>query len=118
MQELVNAISSGFGLLDLLSMLPHSVSQFELAPEKVSIAAVLSGAGSVILGKFTGSVGYITMPVNYCALFIGSLVSNWIFQGIHIPLLDADLQTPMLLSVAGMTAAALAVLMFLKPEQT
>lgn len=118
MQELVNAISSGFGLLDILSLMPHTIGQLELAPEKVSIAAILSGAGSVILGKFTGSVGYITMPVNYCALFIGSLVSNWVFQGVHIPMLDADLQTPMLLTVAGMTAAALAVLMFMKPEQT
>jgi hypothetical protein len=117
MDELITALANGFGVLDRLSFLPNPAELLSMAPEKISIAAIFSGAGSVILGKFTGSVGYITMPINYSALFIGAVLSNWAFASVRIPMLDATMQTPMLLTVAGMTVTALAVMMFTRTEQ-
>ncbi len=117
MEELVNALANGFGVLDHLSFLPNPSDLLSMAPEKVSIAAIFSGAGSVILGKFTGTVGYLTLPMNYCALFVGALLSNWAFAGVRIPMLDATLQIPMLLTIAGMTVTALAVMMFTPASQ-
>ncbi len=117
MQELVNAIGNGFGVMDVFSFMPDVASLLHMDTEKVSIAAVFSGAGSVILGKFTDSVGYLTMPMNYCALFGGALVSNWAFQNVRMPMLDATLQTPIVLTVAGMTVTALAVMLFARKEQ-
>jgi hypothetical protein len=116
MEDLVHAIVNGFGVLDQLPALPDSAKLFDMTPEKVSIAAIFSGAGSVILSKFTGSVGYITMPMNYCALFMGAMLGNWALQGVRIPMLDATFQTPMLFAVAGMMISALAILMFTKTE--
>jgi hypothetical protein len=117
MEELITAIGNGFGILDHLSFLPGPSDLLALAPEKVSIAAIFSGAGSVILGKFTGSVGYLTMPANYSALFIGAVLANWAFEGIRIPMVDATMQTPMILTFAGMTVSALAMLLFTRSEQ-
>jgi hypothetical protein len=117
MEELVTAIANGFGVLDHLPYMPDTAEILALSPEKVSIAAIFSGAGSVILGKFTGSVGYLTLPMNYCALFFGAVMGNWALSGVRIPMLDATFQTPMLFAVAGMIVTALAVLMFTKTEQ-
>jgi hypothetical protein len=56
--------------------------------------------------------------MNYCALFFGALLSNWVFQGVRIPMLDATMQTPIVLTVAGMIVTSLAVLMFTRGDQS
>jgi hypothetical protein len=117
MEELVNALNNGFGSLGHLSFLPNPARILELAPVSISLAAIFSGAGSVILGKYTGSVGYLTMPINYCVLFLGALLSNWLFEGVRLPMLDPNMQAPMVFTVAGMTVTALAMMMFVRTEQ-
>ena len=117
MQDLVTALGNGFGLFDVLGLVPEVARLFEMTPEKVAIAAIFSGAGSTILSKFTGSIGYLTMPLNFVALFVGALLSNWVSEGVRLPMMNATLQTPMILTIAGMTVTALAVMMFTKSEQ-
>ncbi len=82
-------------------------------PEAVSISTLFSGAGAVILGKFTGSVGSLTMPMNYSALFIGALMANWAFRGLDLPI-DQQLQQPMLITLGGMLIGAFSMLWWLR----
>ena len=82
----------------------------------VSISAIFSGSGAIILGKFTSNVGIITMPLNYCVLLVGALASNWAFQEATLPL-GTHLQTSIIYTVTGMTLAALSMLCFLRPER-
>jgi hypothetical protein len=102
------------GHLSFLHWLP-SLHGWALPPEALSISAVFSGAGAVVLSKFTSNVGFITMPINYCALFFGALASNYLLSGVHLPI-DPDFQAPMVLAVGGMMVTALSLMMFMKEE--
>jgi hypothetical protein len=102
------------GSLSFLSWLP-SLPEMNVSDGAVSISAAISGAGTVVLGKFTSNIGYLTMPINYCALFIGAVMANWLLSGIHLPV-DPDFQAPMIFAVAGMMITALSMMMFVKEE--
>jgi hypothetical protein len=96
--------------------LPIPERMMGLPTEAVSVSAVFSGSGTVILSKFTSNVGAITMPLNYCALFVGALFGNWLLQGTSIPLAN-HIQTSMVFAVAGMTVMALTMMCFLRSEE-
>lgn len=104
---------------DLLTIsLPSASSLFGggagyVEPEAVSLSTLFSGAGAVILGKFTGSVGALTMPMNYSALFVGALMANWAFRGLDLPM-DQHLQQPMLITLGGMLIGAFSMLWWLR----
>jgi hypothetical protein len=102
------------GNLTFLSWLP-GLPDLSVSDGAVSISAAISGAGTVILGKFTSNIGYLTMPVNYCALFIGAVIANWLLSGVHLPV-DPDFQAPMIFAVAGMMITALSMMMLVKEE--
>ena len=102
------------GSISFLGWLP-GMSWLELPREVYSISAVFSGAGAVIFSKFTSNVGFITMPINYCVLFFGALMSNWLFAGANLPI-DPDFQAPMVYAVGGMMIMALSLMMFLKEQ--
>lgn len=102
----------------LMTSLPSASGLFGggsgyVEPEAVSLSTLFSGAGAVILGKFTGSVGALTMPMNYSALFVGALMANWAFRGIHLPI-DQHLQQPMLITLGGMLIGAFSMLWWLR----
>ena len=78
-------------------------------PEAVSLSSLFSGGGAVILGKFTGSVGTLTMPINYSALFVGALAANWMFRGVHLPM-DQQIQQPLLVTLGGMLIGAFSMM--------
>ena len=107
-------------LEDLITMdLPSFADLFNtsvLPPESVSMSSLFSGAGAVILGKFTGSVGGLTMPLNYSAMFIGAIVANWFLGGIDLPM-DQKLQQPMLITLGGMLIGAFAMLWWMQSDQ-
>jgi hypothetical protein len=86
-----------------------------LPPESVSMSSLFSGAGAVILGKFTGGVGGLTMPLNYSAMFIGAIVANWFLGGIDLPM-DQELQQPMLITLGGMLIGAFAMLWWMQSD--
>jgi hypothetical protein len=88
-----------------------------LPPESVSMSSLFSGAGAVILGKFTGSVGGLTMPLNYSAMFIGAVAANWLLGGIHLPM-DQQIQQPMLITLGGMLIGAFAMMWWMQSEHS
>ena len=96
--------------------LPIPERMMGLPTEAVSVSAVFSGSGAVILGKFTSNVGAVTMPLNYCALFVGALISNWLFQGTYLPV-GNHIQTAIVFAIAGMTVMALTMMCFLRSEE-
>ncbi len=107
-------------LEDLITMdLPSFSDLFNssvLPPESVSMSSLFSSAGAVILGKFTGSVGGLTMPLNYSAMFIGAIAANWFLGGIDLPM-DHALQQPMLITLGGMLIGAFAMLWWMQSDQ-
>ncbi len=107
-------------LADLVTMDFPSPSDFInlnfLPPESVSMASLFSGAGAMILGKFTGGVGSLTLPLNYSAMFIGAIVANWLLGGIQLPM-DQQLQQPMLITLGGMLLGAFAMMWWIQSDQ-
>lgn len=102
----------------LMTGLPSASSLFDggtghVRPEAMSLSILFSGAGAVILEKFTGSVGALTMPMNYAALFVGALMANWAFSGLHLPM-DQQLQQPMLITLGGMLIGSFSMLWWLR----
>lgn len=107
-------------LADLVTMDLPSFSDFInldfLPPESVSMSSLFSGAGAMILGKFTGGVGSLTLPLNYSAMFIGAVVANWLLGGIQLPM-DQQLQQPMLITLAGMLIGAFSMMWWMQSNQ-
>jgi len=91
------------------------LDMFGLPSTTLSIAVIFSGAGLAILNRFTGDVGYITLPVNYVALLFGSLFANSCLRGIRTPF-EPTLQAPIIFAIAGMTVASL-IMMFILRRQ-
>lgn len=106
MEELVYRIA------DLFSSTPDLGSVPEQA---LPWSSVFSGVGAVILGKFTGSLGSLTLPLNYSALFIGAIMSNWLLKGLDLPI-DRAVQQPMLVTMIGMLVGAVAMIFWLQNE--
>jgi hypothetical protein len=108
-------------LQDFVTMDFPSVSElFDLSflpPESVSMSSLFSGAGAVILGKFTGGVGSLTLPLNYSAMFIGAVVANWFLGGIDLPV-EQQIQQPMLITLGGMLLGAFAMMWWIQSEHS
>ncbi len=88
-----------------------------VAPDTVSLSSLFSGAGALILGKFTGTVGSLTMPLNYSALFLSALAANWLFRGLDLPI-DQHLQQPMLVTLGGMLVGAFSMMYWMRARVT
>lgn len=88
---------------------------FGLPSTTFSIAVIFSGAGLAILNRFTGNVGYITLPINYFALLFGALLANWCLRDIRTPF-EPTLQAPIVFAIAGMTVAALVMMLVLRKQ--
>jgi MFS-type transporter involved in bile tolerance (Atg22 family) len=80
------------------------------------VTLIFSLFGTVLLGRYTTKFGHLTMPMNFCGLFIGSIVSNWALETVWLPL-EPRLQKPMVVSLCGMTIAALLMMVLLRTEQ-
>jgi hypothetical protein len=96
-----------------LNWLPDFGQFVSLPAEAFSISAIFSGAGAVILGKFTSNLGALTLPFNYVGLLIGALLANWALAGIHLPL-AGDFQAPIIFALAGMTVAGVAMIALMR----
>lgn len=102
-------------LLRISTIAPRA-SEFGTMPaDSLPLSAVSCGLGALILSKFTGNLGLLTIPVNYSALFIGAVVSNWLLHGLDLPI-DKLTAQPLLVNLVGMTIAALAMMCWLQRD--
>ena len=80
------------------------------------MSVLFSAAGAVILGKFTGTFGNLTVPLNFSALFIGTAVTNSLLNGVDIPTIQYQ-QEVLLYTVVGMITGSFGMLWFVRPER-
>jgi hypothetical protein len=103
-------------ILQQISDLVPRASEFGNMPaESLPLSTVSCGVGALILTKFTGSLGALTVPVNYSALFIGAVFSNWLLHGLDLPI-DKLTAQPLLITLSGMTIAAFSMMYWLQRE--
>jgi uncharacterized membrane protein YhhN len=87
-----------------------------LSPDMLPLTGLFALVGGLILSKFTGSIGNLTLPINVSALFIGAMGANWLLQNFKLPLSSA-VEAPLAMSVVGMTIASYIMLWWLKGDQ-
>jgi hypothetical protein len=104
-------------LMNITSFIPSVGGEPSLPDASLPISYLSSGAGALILGKFTGSVGSLTLPLNYSALLIGTVMANWLLGGIDLPL-ENQLQQPLLISTIGMVVGAFAMMCWFRNEDS
>lgn len=105
--ETIYSINSYFTTIPDLGNLP---------PESMPLSILFSLAGALILGRFTGSMGSLTFPINFSAMFIGTTLSNWLLGGVKLAAAD-PIQQPMFFSMLGMLAASLLMIRWLQRER-
>lgn len=86
-----------------------------LSPDLMPLTAMFAVIGGLILTKFTGSFGNLTLPVNCSALFIGAMGSNWMMKNVDLPI-ELTIEAPMMVSMIGMTLASLMMLWWLQGD--
>ncbi len=92
-----------------LSVLFDNLSHLRVSSEAMGMCAALSAVGAIILAKFTGSIGTITIPLNFGILLIGTVLTNGILGGIDIPSFQHS-QEALLYTVSGMISTSFAML--------
>jgi uncharacterized membrane protein YeaQ/YmgE (transglycosylase-associated protein family) len=101
---------------DLASILTVTGSS-QLSPQAFSLASIMSSAGALILGRFTGTAGALTLPMNYIILFVGAVVANWLLAGYELPL-GGDLHRLIVATVIGMFFGACTLLWLMRVDNS
>jgi hypothetical protein len=109
MEDLLISISSIFSIFGTLKDVDN------LPSELLPLTILFAGTGALILTKFTGNLGGLTLPVNASALFIGASVSNWLLQNVKLPL-ESAVEAPLAVSMIGMTLASFAMIWWLQGD--
>src|SRR5947207_1381606 len=86
-----------------------------LPVDSLPITYLVIVLGALVLCRFTGRVGALTMPLNCSVLFIGAVLSNWLLGGLDLPM-DHQLQQPLLISMIGMVAGACVMMWWLQDD--
>lgn len=102
-------------LMRIAELVPQIPGGTTIHGEALPLSYICSGAGAFILGKFTGSIGSLTVPLNCSALFIGAITANWLLAGLDLPM-DQSLDQPLLVSLLGMVVSALFMMWWFRAE--
>ena len=102
-------------LFSIQSSIPAAGEFGQVSSEALPIAIICCLLGALILTKFTGSLGNLTVAVNFSALFIGAVTSNWLFTGVDLQI-DKMVAQPVLVSSVGMTFASLVMMSWLQRD--
>ena len=86
-----------------------------LSPDLLPLTGLFAVIGGVILTKFTGSFGNLTLPMNISALFIGAMTSNWFLKNVDLPV-SSTIEAPLMVSMIGMTLASLLMMWWLQGD--
>ena len=93
-----------------------SMIRLNMSDDAVAMSVLFSAAGAVILSKFTGSLGNLTFPLNFSALFIGTALTNSLLNGVDIPTIQYQ-QEVLLFTVLGLISGSFGMLWFTGPER-
>jgi len=102
-------------LLTAFSSILPSWSAQSLPPEALPLPYLCSILGAFVLGRYTGNLGNLTMALNFCALFLGAMLSTWLFKGLELPM-DRAVHQPLLVALIGMLVSAFAMIWWLGKE--
>jgi uncharacterized membrane protein YhhN len=101
---------------DLIFMVFGDIRDHQsLSPHLLPLTLFFATVGGLILSKFTGSIGNLTLPINSSALFIGAMGANWLTASVKLPL-NSALEAPMAVSLAGMTVVSFLMLMYIQGD--
>jgi hypothetical protein len=89
--------------------------RFDLSREALLTSLLFSAAGALLLSRFTGAIGQLTLPLNFSALFIGTALANILLDGIDVPAIQYE-QEVLLFTLAGLIMGSFAMLWCLRPE--
>ena len=107
MEDLIYSISSIFSSPSASSPMPA-----ELLPLSMLFAAF----GALILGRFTGNMGGLTLPINFSALFIGATLANSLLHNVDLQI-DRTVQQPLFVSIFGMIFASIAMMLWIQSDR-
>ena len=101
---------------DLIFMIFGDLRDYQsLSPDILPLTGFFALVGGLILSKFTGSIGNLTLPINCSVLFIGAMIANWLMQNFELPL-NGAVEAPMAVSMLGMTMSSLIMLWFMQGD--
>ena len=102
-------------LMSITSLAPNMPAIDALPAGALPIPYLCSILGALILSKFTGRLGNLTMPLNCAALFIGAMLSTSLLSGIDLPVEHGLLQ-PLFVSLVGMLVGAFLMMFWLQRD--
>jgi hypothetical protein len=89
--------------------------RLDMSNEALLTSLLFSAAGALLLSRFTGAIGDLTLPLNFSALFIGTGLANILLDGIDIPAIQYE-QEVMLFTLVGLILSSFAMLWCIRPE--
>jgi hypothetical protein len=102
-------------LFGIQESIPRAGEFGQVSPEVLPLTILCCVMGAFVLTKFTGSLGNLTLAVNFSALFIGAMTSNWLLNGVDL-YIDKVVAQPILVSTIGMTMASLIMMGWLQRD--
>lgn len=100
----------------LSNAIEHLV-RLDMSGEALMMSVLFSAAGAVLLAKFTGTIGHLTIPLNFSALFVGAGLTNILLAGIDVPTIQYQ-QEVLLFTLLGLITGSFGMLWCVRPERT
>ena len=100
-----------------LSNAIENLVRLDMSNEALLMSLLFSAGGSLLLAKFTGTIGHLTYPLNFSALFIGAGLANILLAGIDIPTIQYQ-QEVLLFTILGLITGSFAMLWCVRPERS
>lgn len=104
-------------LYSTLSNAIDHLIRLDMSSEALLMSVLFSAAGAIVLSRFTGTIGNLTVPLNFSALFIGTGITNILLAGIDIPAIHYQ-QEIMLYTLLGLITGSFAMLWCVRPERS
>ena len=89
--------------------------RLDMSREALLTSLLFSAAGALLLSRFTGAIGQLTLPMNFSALFIGTALANILLDGIDVPAIQYE-QEVLLFTLVGLITGSFAMLWCIRPE--
>jgi len=102
----------------LYSSLYDTIEQLvrlDMSREALLTSLLFSAAGALLLSRFTGAIGQLTVPMNFSALFIGTALANILLDGFDVPAIQYE-QEVLLFTLVGLIIGSFAMLWCIRPE--